>query len=191
METMIVNTCWGPTMAGTQQYWHLVPTVGTNAMIFYNNVMVHKGALLSVSAGIRAEPHLLNAQTPYSFSRLNDEKEMLFERIRNSEFPDRPPRLKSLYLFDNYQLVEKALAEWFQNEPKNVHECRILLNSNVHRADTVWLNSLPTDWEKCARNYWEGKMSDNPFPEIIVEGAIYFPAHEAFPSPATFVKPPQ
>ena len=190
METTVVDTCWGSRLAATQQYWHVVPTAGVNAMIFYNNVMVHKGALLSVSAGIQAEPHLQNAHTPYSFSRLNDEKEMVFEQIRRTEFSSKPPRLKSLYLFDNYTLVERALAEWFPNERKNVHECRILIdgNCNVHKADTVWLNSQPTDWERCARNYWEGNLSDNPFPEIIVDGAIYFPAYETIPSPASFIR---
>lgn len=156
-------------------------------MMFYNNVRVAKGALLSVSAGIRAEPHIENAQTPYSFSRLGDGKEAIFENVRKDKFPTHPSRLKSIYLFDDYSLVERALAEWFSNESKTVHECRVLIGSAIHKADTTWLNSTPIDWEACASKYWAGTMSDTPFPETIIDGAIYFPTHEEFPCPTTFL----
>ncbi len=184
---MIVDTCWGSREVSEKQYWHLVPKRGTNAMMFYNNVMVGKGALPSVSAGIRAEPHIENAQTPYSFSRLGDGKEEVFEKVRKEAYPMHPSRLKSIYLFDDYSLVERALAEWFSNEQKTVHECRVLFGSAIHKADTTWLNCYPNDWQECAKKYWAGTMSDNPFPETIVDGAIYFPAYGAFPSPANLM----
>jgi hypothetical protein len=185
---MIVDTCWGPREIIDKPYWHLVPNSGANAMMFYNNVKVGKGALLSVSAGIRAEPHIENAHSPYSFSRLGDEKEAVFESVRKGEFPTYPSRLKSIYLFDDYSLVERAFAEWFPNESKSAHECRVLLNSasHIHKADAAWLNCSQIDWEVCARKYWSGIMSDLPFPETIVDGAIYFPAYKTFPSPASF-----
>ena len=183
---MIVDTCWGPREINEKPYWHLVPDKGANAMMFYNNVRVGKGALLSVSAGIKAEPHIENAHTPYSFSRLGDGKEAVFESVRKGGFPTHPSRLKSIYLFDDYSLVEKALAELFPNESKSVHECRVLISSAIHKADIAWLNCLPIDWEECARKYWSGIMSDHPFPETIVDGAIYFPTYETFPSPASF-----
>jgi hypothetical protein len=184
---MIVDTCWGPRAVIDKPYWHLVPTRGSNAMMFYNSVGVGKGALLSVSAAISAEPHIENAHTPYSFSRLSDGKEEVFERIRKSEFQTHPSRMKSIYLFDDYSLVEKALAEWFQNDPKIVHECRVLVGSTNHTADTARLNCLPIDWEACAKRYWGGLMCDHPFPETIVDGAIYFPEYKSFPDPASFL----
>lgn len=184
---MIVDTCWGPYEVSEKPYWHLVPTHGTNAMMFYNNVHIAKGALLSVSAAIRSEPHIENAHTPYSFSRLGDKKEFVFERVRNDKYSACPSRLKSIYLFDDYSLVERALAEWFQSAQKTVHECRVLTGSVIHKADTVWLNSFPDGWEVCANNYWAGRMSGSPFPETIVDGAIYFPGYERFPDPASFL----
>ena len=184
---MIVDTCWGPRAVTEKQFWHLVPTDGTNAAMFYNNVRVGKGALLSVSAGIRSEPHIENAQTTYSFSRLGDSKEATFERVREDNFPTRPSRLKSIYLFDDYSLVERALAEWFSNELKTVHECRVLIESTIHKADAAWLNCVPNDWEEYANKYWAGIMSISPFPETIVDGAVYFPTYETFPSPTSFL----
>ena len=178
---MQVETCWGQREIDEKPYWHIVPVSGTNAMLFYNNVKVAKGALLSVSRGIEAEPHLENAHTPYSLSRMNDEKENLFENIRSEKYPMCPPRLKTIYLFDDYSLVERALHEWFGNQPGNVHECRILSNSITHKADTIWLNCYKENWEECANNYWNGVMSNNPFPEVRVHGAVYFPDFNNFP----------
>ena len=112
--------------------WHVVGSPWP----FYNNVRVSKGALLSVSAGIEAEPEIHAAQTPYSLARADDPKEVMFEEIRRASFPHCPSRLKALYIFDDYSLVERALAEWYPSEEKIVHECRLLLGSVTHKADT-------------------------------------------------------
>jgi hypothetical protein len=174
--TSVVETCWGLKEIDDKPYWHLVGV----SSLFNHNVRVGKGALLSVSAGIAAEPHLENAQTPYSFFQLNDPKEQLFEEIRYAKYPMRPPRLKSLYVFDDYAFVERALREWFRQERKLVHECRLLLGSITHKADTVWLNAFQPQWAQNAERYWAGEMTDNPFPEVLVHGALYFPAWKSF-----------
>ena len=176
--TSIVETCWGTREIDDKQYWHLVPSSGMAADIFKNNVRAGKGALLSVSAGIAAEPEIHNAQTPYSIARITDETERVFEEIRQSEFPACSPRLKTLYVFDDFNLVERALKEWFQNENKIIHECRVIIGSVILKADTVWLTSSENQWANNARNYWSGTMSDNPFPEVLVHGVIYFPNWE-------------
>lgn len=179
---MIVDTCWGPREIDERSYWHLVPASGLAADLFYNNVCVGKGALLSVSAGIEAEPEIENAQTSYSLSRRSDEKERIFEEVRLQRFPTCPSRLKTLYVFDSLALAERALVEWFRTEGKVIHECRILVGSVIHRADTVWLNSQPSQWRECANRYWSGEMSPSPFPEVLVHGALYFPKWTGFPS---------
>lgn len=176
--TRIVETCWGPRPVDDTHYWHLMGA----SFLFYNNVRVGKGALLSVSAGIEAEPELKNAHTPYSSSRLNDQKEALFEGIRRARYPYCPSRLKCLYIFDDYELVQRALAEWFPNDEKAVHECRIIAGSVIHKADANWLNAVPDQWAVAAKKYWEGEMSDAPFPEVLVHGALYFPGWQEFPS---------
>jgi hypothetical protein len=174
--TTTVETCWGMRQIDDQPYWHLVGT----PWLFYNNVRVGKGALLSVSAGIEAEPHIHNAHTPYSIARRDDAKEALFEEIRRTRFPHRPSRLKTLYVFDNYSLVQRALSEWFPKQDKIVYECRILIGAITHKADTVWLNAFPHQWSVNAEKYWEGAMTEAPFPEVLVHGAVYFPEWESF-----------
>lgn len=173
----VIQTCWGPQLIDDQPYWHLV----SPGVFFYNNVRVGKGALLSVSQAIEAEPAIANAQTPYSATRLYDPKEAVFEEIRRTKFPKSPQRLKTLYVYDDYALAHRALTEWFSGSPKIIYECRILLGSVLHRADTVWLNSQPNEWEESAEKYWQGIMTPNPFPEILVHGTLYFPNWESFP----------
>jgi hypothetical protein len=171
----IVNTCWGQREIIDQVYWHLIPPSGFNAEMFKNNVRVGKGALLSVSASIAAEPHIKNAHTPYSLSNIGDLKERLFEEVRQNKFSCRPSRLKTLYVFDEYSLVERALKEWFQGNPKEIYECRIINGANIFRADTNWLNCAADQWQERASRYWNGEMSENSFPEALVHGALYFP----------------
>jgi len=177
MVTM-VNTCWGGRSIGDKKYWHLVPVSGTSADIFKNNVRVGKGALLSISAGIESEPAIHNAQTPYSLANIDNPKEKAFEIIRQKQYAMLPSRLKSLYVFDDYTLVERAINEWFSNESKAIRECRLLTGSISHKADTSWLNCMDHQWEEYAKNYWNGKDSNTPFHEVLVHGVIYFPDWE-------------
>lgn len=144
----VVDTCWGARPIDDQPYWHLVAAGG----FFFNNVRVGKGALLSVSAGIEAAPAIENAHTPYSLSRMRDGGEQVFEEIRKTKYPTRPRRLKSLYVFDDYSLVERALREWFPNERKVPHECRLLLGAVIHKADTAWLNANRSNGSRTRRN---------------------------------------
>lgn len=174
--TTTVETCWGPREIGDEPYWHIVD----RRSFFHNNLRVGRGALLSVSAGIAAEPHLHNAHTPYSLTRRDEEKEALFEKIRLERYPHRPSRLKTLYVLDDYSLVTRALTEWFPDEKKEVYECRLLLGSTTHKADTLWLNAPQEGWLASAEKYWEGVMTDTPFPEVLVHGALYFPEWESF-----------
>ena len=171
----IVETCWGDRPIDDKKYWHLVPVGSTSADIFKNNVCVGKGALLSVSAGIESEPAIHSAQTPYSLTNINNPKEKTFEEIRQQKYPMLPSRIKSLYIFDDYNLVERAMNEWFSNESKAIHECRLLVGSISHKADTSWLKCMEHQWEEYANYYWSGAASNSPFHEVLVHGVIYFP----------------
>ncbi|MCH7772650.1 MAG: DUF2441 domain-containing protein [Bacteroidetes bacterium] len=173
--TTIVETCWGERQIDDKKYWHLVPVSGFSADIFKNNVRVGKGALLSVSAGIEAEPEIHNAQTPYSLANINNPKENTFEEIRQQKYPMLPSRIKNLYVFDDYNLVKRAMNELFSNDTKSIHECRLLTGSVTHKADTTWLNCTQDQWETYANQYWGGVDSNSPFHEILVHGVIYFP----------------
>ena len=177
-----VETCWGPRKIQIQTYWHLVPSSGVYAEIFCHNVHIGKGALLSVSAGIEAEREIENAQTGYSLAHRNDEKERVFEEVRGESFPARPSRLKALYVFDDESFSKRAQQEWFADETKVAHECHALARSIIHHADTFWLNAHPDQWRDYANKYWSGEMSENPFPEVLIHGALYFPYWQQLPA---------
>ena len=162
-------------------YWHLVPTKGLFKEIFYNNVSVGKGVLFSISAGIEAEPNIKNAHTPYSLNRINDHKERVFEEVRANKYPDRPSRMKAIYLFSSIEMAERAQSQWFNNDPKQILEVRIIKGSIVHYADANWLNCKQEGYHTFAERYWSGEMGDNPFLEVILHGAVYFPGWKCFP----------
>ena len=175
-DTSIVTT-FRPCLVHDRPYWHVVSPHG----FFHHNVRCGRGELVSVSA-IAADPNLKNAQTPYSSARLADPKDAVFEKVREANFPERPPRLKALFVFDDVAIAERALEEWFPNEQKLVHECRIVCGSNIHKADALWLNARVAQFEEHAARYWQGEMTESPFPEVIVNGALYFPGWESFPA---------
>ena len=177
-EISIVSTFRGPRIVYNRPYWHLA---SLNSF-FYHNVRCGRGELASISCAIAADPNLENAQTPYSMARLSDAKEAVFENVRRAKFPDRPQRLKALFVFDDRALAERALKEWFTREQRPPLECRIVIESNIHKADSLWLNASAEQFEENAAKYWQGEMTASPFPEVIVNGALYFPDWESFPA---------
>lgn len=163
-----------------QPFWHLVGPA--YAWMFHNNVRVGCGALLSVSATIEGDPLAHGAQTPYSFWKRSDPKEIHFERVRAQRFPSLPTRMKSLFVFDDHALVERAQREWFSSAAKIVYECRVATGSSTHRADAQLLNGSSEKWEENAIAYWSGAMTAEPFPETLVCGTLYFPHWRSFPA---------
>ena len=75
-------------------------------------------------------------------------------------------------------MVGRAMNEWCINEPKSVYGCGVRVGARIQRADTNWLNCFEHQWEEYANNYWSGLASNNPFYEVLVHGAIYFPDWE-------------
>jgi len=155
-------------------FWHLVSKDGVFSDVFYHNVNLGEGILATVS--LIAYSETINGfQTPYSFSRINDEKEMVFEQVRESLYPHLPSRFKSLYVFDLIETADKAKEEWFVNNQKDILECRIVDGSVLHRADATWLECSKPHWGENAKKYWSGETSDSPFIEVLVHGLVYFP----------------
>ena len=160
------------------QFWHLVDTTYPN--LLHHSAKLGKGIIYSISYTANINPELEEIGTPYSIFNLNDPKENIFESIRKNEFSELPSRSKAFFVFDDYKLAEKALGKWFSNNNREIEECLLFSNCKIHRADTEWLNCEENQWEEYARKYWGSKMSESPFPEILVEGPIYFPKWEKF-----------
>ena len=144
------------------------------------NARIGRGVVTSVSvtattAGLEA------ATTPYHFTRQQNPKEQIWEAIRRSEFPSKPSRLKALFLFDALEATLKAQELWFPKEGRHLLRTRIISGAQTHVGDARWLDSLQKEWEEKARKYWSGEMTDDPMPELILHGAVYFPDWEEPP----------
>jgi hypothetical protein len=95
--------------------------------------------------------------------------------VRVAEYPHVPSRRGTIFLFDDLQFAERARDTWFPGEQRHLLEARIIKGSRVHRADAKWLDSTREHWEENARWYWSGDMTADPRPEVLIDGAVYFP----------------
>jgi hypothetical protein len=157
-------------------FWHLTPKGG----LFLNNARVGKGIVYSVAA-IAREPGLSKAVSPYSLVQEGDPKEAIWEDVRTQSYRHLPSRLKAFYCFEDRELADRAAREWFRGEARAPIELRISEEASVHRCDAKLLDALPDQWRANADRYWKGEMTVAPFPETIVDGAVYAPGWEQFP----------
>ena len=164
-------------------YWHLVPASGTNAQMFFNNAIVGKGLVHSVSFMVELDPNLANAQTPYSIGTSEAEKERFFEDVRLARFPNLPSRLKAFYLFPSAEVANRAQREWFASELKVTVRAWIAQGSKVHEADAQLLRGSRESWPRNAERYWSGEKTNDPVPELLVHGSLYFPDWKSFEIP--------
>jgi hypothetical protein len=158
-------------------YWHLMPTTGG---LIRNNARVGKGVVWSVSA-IALLPGLSRAVTHYSVGATAKPKELFWEQVRAESYPALPSRFKSLYCFETRDFADRAARDWFGNEVRIPLELRIATAAIIHRCDAMLLERPETEWKQSAERYWNGEMTDSPFPEMLVHGAVYFPDWEQFP----------
>ncbi|HLZ06262.1 MAG TPA: hypothetical protein VKR55_29435 [Bradyrhizobium sp.] len=156
-------------------YWHLTPPKG----LLLHNAKLGKGVIHSISS-IAEQPDLDKVVSPYSIAKMNDPKETLWENIREGSFPLLPSRLKSFYCFESHELADRAAREWFGSEARIIIEARLAHNARIHRCDAKLLEAKQDQWHVNAERYWKGEMTQSPFPETIVHGAIYTPAWETF-----------
>ena len=164
-------------------YFHLVPSITTTfGHIFYNNLKVGKGLIVAISKAIESEPQLRNAQSGYSLFHLNKEKENVFEEIRKADFPEKPSRMKALFVFESQKDAERAQMKWFANEDRKIHLAWIRKGAKIHVGDSNWLNCEQNRWQKNAERYWKEEKSTDPFIELVVHGYLYFPDWERITS---------
>jgi hypothetical protein len=157
-----------------EPYWHVTPQRGSNLL---NNAYLGEVICWSISA-IRASG-LDGAVTLYGHLNQNRNKEAVWEQIRVERFPALPTRQHALFLFDDEAIANHARVTWFAGQDRVVVEARVVRNANLHRADATLLDGQPDQWESNAARYWRGEMTPAPRPEIVVEGAVYFPGGPA------------
>jgi hypothetical protein len=157
-------------------FWHLMPAGG----VIRNNARIGKGVVYSINA-IARETGLSGFTTERSHGKANDPKEVLWEVVRERSYGQLPSRFKSLYCFESNELASRAALEWFPEQHRLLLEMRIAETAAFHRCDAQLLETPQSEWEDSAERYWRGEMSDKPFPEIIVDGPVYFTNWAQFP----------
>ena len=144
-----------------------------------HNAKLGKGVVATISA-VAKIPGLEGFTTPYALLNGSPQKENEWERVRAECYPSRPSRMKALFCFENREFALRAKQEWFHEEDCRLVEIRIEKSANSWRADSKWLEGDASTWSSNAEHYWRGDMTDNPFPEIIIDGLLYFPEWETF-----------
>ena len=151
-------------------YWHLADPSG----LVLNNAFVSEGICRSVFA-VNRMPGLAKAVSPYGLRSMQDKKEQCWETARQSENDNLPSRIGAVFLLESEELAKKLSALWFGAEQRIQLRARVIAGSRLHTADARWLDCTEESWNEHATRYWRGDMSDDPLPEVLVDGIVYFP----------------
>ncbi|WP_315722744.1 MULTISPECIES: hypothetical protein [unclassified Bradyrhizobium] len=158
-------------------YWHAFLPGG----LLKHNARAGNGVVSSIS--FLVSNGLEKAVSPFYAGRWNDKKEVFWEDVRLRAFNTLPERLRAFYCFESRELAERAIREWFAGKElfaREILELRIAETARLHRCDAQWLEVPDEQWQSSAEAYWEGKMTANPFPEVLVDGEVYFPSWQTF-----------
>ena len=105
--------------------------------------------------------------------------EIIFELVRQLHFPDAPSRLTSLYASESIEQAENWQRLWrnyFDDQPEQT-ACslwEISYKTNAKLYDANFLNIMSDDEFAyttaldSAYKYWNGIMSENPLPELLI-----------------------
>jgi hypothetical protein len=168
--TSTVTTHWnGATyQLRPEKYWH---GVRSDSHLLHN-VHLGEGVTHSISFHRKNGEH---AVSPYGFVRGPSPKETSWDETRKAIAPDAPTRVHALFLFDEERIARDIVATWFVGEDRTLLKARVDLKAKILRVDARWLDAHEPQWTANASRYWRGEMTADPRPEIIVEGAVYFP----------------
>src|SRR5262249_47426916 len=101
------------------------------------------------------------------------DKEILFEEVRQAEYPDRPTRKRCIFLFDPQDPMVYATRMKFSLLEVAVGESEPWAGAPLHRPDAGPLDCTArtrSEQQECARQYWRGDMTSGAVPEILLEG---------------------
>ncbi len=158
---------------GYYYHWH-----ERNGSLLHN-AKLGKGMTMTIS--VLAEIlHNDGFATPYAILNAQPQKEEVWERIRALTYPTRPTRKRALFCFDEEELARRAKDLWFPTENRQLVKVRLTEETNAFRADSRWLDSVEADWAANTDQYWHGRMTEHPLPEVIVNGLVYLPEWQSF-----------
>jgi hypothetical protein len=139
--------------------------------ILLNNMEVMKGTIPSASF-TNALAGISGAVSMYQVANRHQDKESVFESVRQAEFPDAPSRLGAIYCFVSEDDANKANANWWNNAREIVAvEARDIIAMGVY--DSKQLDAPQSDWEEAARRYFSGEHTAEPVLEVVICGRIH------------------
>lgn len=100
--------------------------------------------------------------------------ELIWEAVRESEFPQMPSRVNSVFLFDNIKNAQNFYSQYRDQQQYKLVEVHLAADS-FHSFDMNWFTDVPADItiaeiKEYARNYWSKKHTDNPVIEVLYQG---------------------
>ncbi|ELW1732426.1 hypothetical protein QMT37_004294 [Vibrio fluvialis] len=136
-----------------------------------NNMEVMKGTIPSASY-INALTGTSGTVSMYQVANQHQDKESVFESVREAEFPEAPSRLGAIYCFVSEDDANKANADWWDNTREIVAvETREIIAMGVY--DSKQLDAHQADWEEAARRYFSGEHTAEPVLEAVICGRIH------------------
>lgn len=108
--------------------------------------------------------------------------EVIWERVRRSEFPDSLSRLESTFAFDDETYAIRFAAET-RGTFSGVVEVEVA-DAEIQEYDMQWVSEVPVESTVkeamiYARNYWRGQKTTNPIMEFLIAGEYTFNNREA------------
>lgn len=117
--------------------------------------------------------------SPYEAFTRERPKEDAFEAVRAAEFPTRPTRLGSIFLFPDRRTADVANADWFSG-------LRVILKATatevlaVGTFDSRHLDVREQAWGEAARLYWSGVHTRDPRLEVVLCGVVQLSGWEPY-----------
>lgn len=99
-------------------------------------------------------------------------REYEFERVRASEFPDLPSRMRCLWMTD-----KSLISHWNQrlDDRENKRLLRVSAHGKIHRANEGFLPvevKPMAELQELARAYWRGEDHEKGKFELLLEGSM-------------------
>jgi hypothetical protein len=153
--------------------------IDPNDALFAHNIKINCGRITAVSAARQAHPEWEGILSPYEAFTRERAKEECFEKVRATSFPSRPPRLGSIFLFPTQAAADQANCAWWGNR-RVILPASVVVALRIGTFDARLLDASADQWESAAARYWSGHHTDNPSPEILLDGVVLLKGWEPY-----------
>lgn len=157
-------------------FWHAIDPADA---IFCHNLKVSQGKVIAAAYLRAGDSALSGLQSPYEAFTREREKEEAFEKVRSAGFDACPPRLGSIFLFDDLNQGRSANEAWWDGR-RVLLETIVVEAKRMSRFDSKHLDRPRAEWDAAARDYWSGSLTANPRVEVLVDGVVQLRGWEAY-----------